>query len=375
MHFSRTISASGVSNYRLDSKDVTYEVYEQLLQRIGVLVKARNFLVFQGDVESVASKSPAQLTKLLEQISGSDQLQKEYDDLLRKKEEAEEATIFSMQKKKMYVTQRKEVKEQKDEADLFQQRQEELNDLKTEHVLWQIWRVKLSIEGHQKAAQNFNNDLNTTRDQEFELEEEMLASKKELARVSKSLAVTEKEEIGKIKQLDAVTPKLADTRAKLSSLRKRLADLTRSEGKIQKDESDQQESIRGLRDDMAALEEAEEELRLELESSGSGGLQLDKNKAEEYARLREEVRYIPQFSLETRIRITDASRNIFLIIFQFILLWTVQVSARTAAERVEELAVEQEMKSKQLRAQRLEAQELAGRAEVSQFAVPFTILC
>ena len=126
---------------------------------------------------------------------------------------------------------------------------------------------------------------------------------------------------------------------------------------------------------MAALEEAEEELRLELESSASGGLQLDKNKAEEYARLREEVRYIPQFSLETRIRITDASRNIFLIIFQFILLWTVQVSARTAAERVEELAVEQEMKSKQLRAQRLEAQELAGRAEVSQFAVPFTILC
>jgi structural maintenance of chromosome 1 len=292
VHFSRTISASGVSNYRLDSKDVTYEVYEQLLQRIGVLVKARNFLVFQGDVESVASKSPAQLTKLLEQISGSDALQKEYDDLLRKKEEAEEATIFSMQKKKMYVTQRKEVKEQKDEADLFQQRQDELNDLKTEHVLWQIWRVKLSIEDHQKAAQNFYSDLNVTRDKEFELEEEMLASKKELARVSKALAVTEKEEIGKIKQLDAVTPKLADTRAKLSSLRKRLADLTRSEGKIQKDESDQQESIQGLKDDMEALEIAEEELRLELESSGSGGLQLDKGKAEEYARLREEVRYI-----------------------------------------------------------------------------------
>jgi hypothetical protein len=41
------------------------------------------------------------------------------------------------------------------------------------------------------------------------------------------------------------------------------------------------------------------------------------------------------------------------------------VSARTASERVEELAVEQEMKSKQLRAQRLEVQEQAGRTEVS----------
>lgn len=50
------------------------------------------------------------------------------------------------------------------------------------------------------------------------------------------------------------------------------------------------------------------------------------------------------------------------------------MSARTAAERVEELAVEQEMKSKQLRAQRLEVQEQAGRVEVSQFSMPFAIL-
>ena len=240
MHFSRTISASGVSNYRLDSKEVTYEVYENVLQRIGVLVKARNFLVFQGDVESVASKSPAQLTKLLEQISGSDQLQKEYEELLKKKDEAEETTIFSMQKKKMYVTQRKEVKEQKDEADLFQQRQDELDDFKTEHVLWKIWRVKMGIEGHQESAEIFKKDLALARDKEFELDEEIIEGKRELARVTKIVAITEKEQISKNRQLDAVTPKLAETRAKLVSLRKRVADLTRSEGKIKKDQSDQQ---------------------------------------------------------------------------------------------------------------------------------------
>ena len=240
VHFSRTISASGVSNYRLDSKEVTYEVYENVLQRIGVLVKARNFLVFQGDVESVASKSPAQLTKLLEQISGSDQLQKEYEELLKKKDEAEETTIFSMQKKKMYVTQRKEVKEQKDEADLFQQRQDELDDFKTEHVLWKIWRVKMGIEGHQESAEIFKKDLALARDKEFELDEEIIEGKRESARVTKIVAITEKEQISKNRQLDAVTPKLAETRAKLNSLRKRVADLTRSEGKIKKDQSDQQ---------------------------------------------------------------------------------------------------------------------------------------
>ena len=36
-----------------------------------ILVKAKNFLVFQGDVEAVASHSPRELSHLIEQISGS----------------------------------------------------------------------------------------------------------------------------------------------------------------------------------------------------------------------------------------------------------------------------------------------------------------
>ncbi len=79
IEFLRSINASGVGDYYIDNKKVTFVVYESLLQQIGVLVKARNFLVFQGDVETVASKSPAELTKLLEQISGSDNLSEEYD--------------------------------------------------------------------------------------------------------------------------------------------------------------------------------------------------------------------------------------------------------------------------------------------------------
>ena len=74
IYFARSISSAGVSSYRLNDKDVTFTVYEDMLKNIGVLVKTRNFLVFQGDVESVASKSPADLSKMLEQISESDQV-------------------------------------------------------------------------------------------------------------------------------------------------------------------------------------------------------------------------------------------------------------------------------------------------------------
>ena len=60
--FSRTISAVGVGAYWLDNQEVTRDKYENALKEIGVLVKARNFLVFQGDVESLASKSQDELT-------------------------------------------------------------------------------------------------------------------------------------------------------------------------------------------------------------------------------------------------------------------------------------------------------------------------
>jgi len=57
------------------------------------------------------------------------------------------------------MTQRKEVKEQKDEAELYQQKVDELNDLKSEHVLWQIWRIKLGT-----IDIKFNNNTDTDID-------------------------------------------------------------------------------------------------------------------------------------------------------------------------------------------------------------------
>jgi len=47
LHFMRTIAASGVGSYRLNDAEVTWDAYDKQLREIGVLTKARNFLVFQ----------------------------------------------------------------------------------------------------------------------------------------------------------------------------------------------------------------------------------------------------------------------------------------------------------------------------------------
>ncbi|KAJ0410155.1 hypothetical protein ATCC90586_008433 [Pythium insidiosum] len=113
-------------SYRINNDDVSFDDYQNKLKDIGILVKARNFLVFQGDVESIASKSPEELTKLFEQISSSDELRDEYDRLLEEKNIAEENAIFAYQKKKGLLAEKKMVKEQKEEAERFEAKHKEL---------------------------------------------------------------------------------------------------------------------------------------------------------------------------------------------------------------------------------------------------------
>jgi len=117
--FTRSISEKGVGSYAVDGKKVNWEKYEAQLAQIGVLVKARNFLVFQGDVEGIARKTPKQLVEMFENISGSAEMKEEYEKFKKIKEEAEAATIFAFNKQKGYRNEKKAFKEQKEEAERF----------------------------------------------------------------------------------------------------------------------------------------------------------------------------------------------------------------------------------------------------------------
>ncbi|KAF5017488.1 hypothetical protein F66182_10575, partial [Fusarium sp. NRRL 66182] len=75
----RSITSGGVSEYRINNKIVTAQQYNEALEAENILIKARNFLVFQGDVEAIASQSPKDLTRLIEQISGSLEYKAEYE--------------------------------------------------------------------------------------------------------------------------------------------------------------------------------------------------------------------------------------------------------------------------------------------------------
>lgn len=77
-------------------------------------------------MESIASKNPKELTGLLEQISGSDDLKRDYEKYEVEKGIAEEKAAIVYQKKRTIVAERKQKKEQKEEAEKHIRLQNEL---------------------------------------------------------------------------------------------------------------------------------------------------------------------------------------------------------------------------------------------------------
>ncbi|KAL0291415.1 UNVERIFIED_CONTAM: Structural maintenance of chromosomes protein 1 [Sesamum calycinum] len=100
IEFTRSITTAGGSEYRIGDRVVNWDEYNAKLRSLGILVKARNFLVFQGDVESIASKNPKELTALIEHICGSEEYKRLYEELEVKKAEADEKAVLANQKKK-----------------------------------------------------------------------------------------------------------------------------------------------------------------------------------------------------------------------------------------------------------------------------------
>ena len=83
-------------------------------------------------MESIASKNPKELTALLEQISGSDDLKRDYEKYEEEKARAEENSALIYTKKRTIVMERKQKKEQKEEAEKHLRLQEQL-----------VWMIRL----------------------------------------------------------------------------------------------------------------------------------------------------------------------------------------------------------------------------------------
>lgn len=141
LELKRTITSSGQSEYRINGKAISAGDYTNILKSENILTKARNFLVFQGDVEQIASQSSNDLGKLLEVVSGSVEQKREYDQLKEQQDQAKEQTSAILSKRRTLLSEVKQYKEQSDEAELYKTKLAEKNELVLLSTLAKLFHI------------------------------------------------------------------------------------------------------------------------------------------------------------------------------------------------------------------------------------------
>jgi structural maintenance of chromosome 1 len=104
-------------------------------------------------VEGIASKSPKELTELVEKISGSARFKGAYDEARLEVEAREEAFTQSFEQKRFVVRERAQLKAQKDEAEEYQQILGQFQASKVNLTLFQLFHLQHDIDAKTKQAQ------------------------------------------------------------------------------------------------------------------------------------------------------------------------------------------------------------------------------
>lgn len=308
-HWKRTITASGGSEYRINNKVVTAAQYNAALEEENILIKARNFLVFQGDVEAIASQSPRDLTRLIEQISGSLEYKAEYEKLKAEMEKAAEASNFNLNRRRGINAEIKQYQEQKKEAENYEKKAQERDEAIVTHVLWKLFHFQNNIEQNKQEIEKHQTELREFRRIHEKFEGRLEQAKKEHAKVSR--------DVGKIDR--AIKRREADIKEKETSLvpidekihmaSEKIKKVATRLKEIKRDQAHQSSTVEQIRKDIAIVDKAyakwEEEQKALAAKSGRALSDAD---IAEYRKLSEQYKAktaATQLKIDTYIRQLD----------------------------------------------------------------------
>jgi chromosome segregation ATPase len=185
------------------------------------------------------------------------------------------------------VSQRKEVKEQKDESEKYFSKLNEIRDLKSKVALWRIWKIKGEIEMRHSNAIQFRSDLEGLSKLELDLEKEFAENKSEQFKISKKMNQAEKQLSQKSHELELIESALMEVNAKLTNFRRRKLEFEKSKEGATKDNDKQKSTVALLRAEILTLNNEENALQTKLEEikNSLGGDELTIN---QYAKLKED---------------------------------------------------------------------------------------
>ncbi|PCH34989.1 cohesin complex subunit psm1 [Wolfiporia cocos MD-104 SS10] len=284
--FQRTISTTGASEYKLNGQVVTYSAYNAALVSHNILVKAKNFLVFQGDVEAVASQSPKELSRLIEQISGSLELAGEYERAKEAQERATENATFNFTKRRGIAGEIKQYKEQKTEAERFEALCQERDELILHRILYKLYHIQKALDDNARAIKTQNKALVGLRAEQRKHDNALEGARAEQAKVR--LAVSQKEK--KIKKgeksLEGKKPDLVQVDQQIKHSERRRDNAQKEREKTEQAAVKQRDQLQGLRSDLQKVQKAANDAQDAQRRAAQHNLSLSEESLEEYRRLK-----------------------------------------------------------------------------------------
>nr|CAD7567858.1 unnamed protein product [Timema californicum] len=313
--FTRSVQGSS-SDHRINKEAVSSQVYLAELERLGINAKAKNFLVFQGAVESIAMKNPKERTALFEEISGSGALKDEYERLRSEMLKAEEETQFTYQKKKGIAAERKEAKLEKEEAEKYQRLKEDLSDKQVEMQLFRLYHNERDIERLEHDLEKKQHDVKKVEKKREKAEEQLKEKKKECGKLSRDLAKVEQDIREMEVEINKKRPTFIKSKERVSHIQKKLESARKSLTQAKKADAAHEQDIRELEDELAEVDakkrEYEDMVAGESQSKGRD-VHLEDVQVQEYHRLKEEAAkrsamYLQQLDSVNREQKADQDR-------------------------------------------------------------------
>lgn len=286
----RSITSQGVSEYRINNQVVTAQQYNEALEAENILIKARNFLVFQGDVEAIAAQSPKDLTRLIEQISGSLEYKAEYERLKVEAEEAAEQQTTQLNRRRGINAEIKQYQEQKREAENYARKAEERDQAIITHILWKLFHFQRMIDDSSEEIQKYQDELKEYRRGVEKYEKNVENVKKDHAKVGRDVAKAEKNITNKEKQIEEANTSLVPVDEKVDITVKKVERFASRIAEIGKEREAQLANTKQLEKDLKVVEKAQAQWEAEWQKSMSKqGIQLSETDQQEYNKLKEEV--------------------------------------------------------------------------------------
>ena len=226
--FQRTITPAGSSEFRYNGRVVSYTLYNQRLEQLNILVKVRNFLVFQGDVEAIAAQCSKDLSEVVDEVSGSRALAGEYDAARTAYDASVAHSSALVTKRKNLLAEVRAFRQQKEAADRLDAVKLELHAHLVQQMLWRLYHIHEITEIHTdwiEAHAARNEQLRRRHD---EREAQVATARADAGRVQQAILAQEAEEKKLTRAIDAARPereKLEERLAHAQHKRKQAATL------------------------------------------------------------------------------------------------------------------------------------------------------